>query len=119
MPATAAPLRLTEADVVRAVTDLMKAKGYRCMRLQSGVFASETRILRIGEKGLPDWLFLRAHPAAAAGWATVIFVECKAPGKKPRPEQAAWIAEATKAGLLATWTDDVKLFAAWLRERGL
>lgn len=111
-------LKLSEADVVRQITDLMKAEGWRCMRLQSGLFVSETRILRVGEKGLPDWLFLRAGQKGA-GWAQCLFVEIKGTGKKPKPDQLAWLADATTAGLLATWTDNLDTFRGWMRTRGL
>lgn len=104
---------LKETDVVRQITDLMKAEGYRIMRLQSGVFVSDTRILRIGERGLPDWLFLRRSEDRCRPVA--MFVEIKAPGKKPRPEQVAWINEAIEAGLLACWTDDLDSFRSWMR----
>ncbi|MGH6631581.1 MAG: hypothetical protein ACREB3_17770 [Burkholderiales bacterium] len=110
--------KLTEADVTRQVCDLMNAKGYRCMRLQSGMFAVGNRLVRVGERGLPDWLFLRP-PGVQLGWTSTIFVEIKAPGREPDAKQRAWHADAARARLLSTWTDDIDDFRRWLEERGL
>lgn len=35
-----------------------------------------------------------------------LWIELKAPGKKPTPEQRRWIERMTTAGYFATWTDD-------------
>ena len=79
------------------------------LRLQSGLFSRPNGgRVRIGEKGLPDWLAVRksAH----------LFVEVKRPGCLPSPEQQAWLQVAQRDGLLATWTDDFDDFRRWYVE---
>lgn len=121
-------LKLTEAQVTLQCCDLMKAKGYRCIRLQSGLFSTPYGgRVRIGERGQTDWLFMRCEGFAPGtyniqlrlGTVRCCFVEVKATGAKPKPEQLAWIDEARKTGFLATWTNDIEEFITWLALNGL
>lgn len=106
--------RLTEVDVTRQITDLCKAEGWWCMRLQSGLFVAEGRIVKVGEKGLPDWVFIKRSSISSLN-PTCLFVEIKRPGGKPSPDQLAWIDWANKNGLCAGWTDSLDGFINWKR----
>lgn len=72
----------------------------RAYRMNTGagrlIFADQTKsqFIRFGPKGSPD-----IH-----GWltdGTALFVECKRPTGRIRPEQAKWIDEAREAGCVA------------------
>ena len=60
-----------------------------------------------GRRAVPDRLLLM--PGGRA-----IFVECKAPGEKPRPEQGRELARLKALGFEAYWTDSTD--TAWLFE---
>ncbi len=79
--------RITKADVFRAVVD-------------------------VGEKHAADW---RAERSAGGGLMQVLYVEVKAPGRKPSPEQADWIERVRLTGALATWSDSIDDFESWYR----
>lgn len=51
------------------------------------------------QKGQPDRFVLRQ--------GRIMFLELKAPGKKPTPLQEKWIADLTAQGFTAVWTDNV------------
>ena len=61
------------------------------------------------EKGFPDWILI--HPAGGC-----FFLELKAPGKKPRPDQRAWINGFPG---LVTWADGVPRLRQWLTAQNL
>jgi len=73
-------------------------------------------LARIGTKGQPDYVFTR--PRFDAGFALFqkVWIECKAPGKKPRPEQAEWIRNSNLMGEPANWFDGFDKFIAWYKE---
>lgn len=50
--------------------------------------------------GIPD--IIGTLPPAGRG----LFVELKAPGKRPRPDQLAFLTEMKAAGAVAFWTDE-------------
>lgn len=58
-------------------------------------------------RAVPDRLLLL--PGGRA-----VFVECKAPGEKPRPEQGRELARLKALGFEAYWTDSPD--ASWLAE---
>ena len=82
---TEPPIKLSENDVEKQCTDLLKVRGYRPIRLNSGKFRTvDNRWITIGEVGMPDYVI----PA--------FFVEVKRPGKHISPEQEKKIFELTR-----------------------
>jgi hypothetical protein len=109
---------MPENVLERQITDTLAAHGYVNLRLHSGVYvplrlagtlAAVRNIVRIGTVGMPDWLSLR--PALPPGsrvsdgphFVKAVYWECKAPGRKPRPEQLAWLERHQQCGFEATW----------------
>lgn len=102
------PIKLSERDVTAAVKGWLEAKGWYAIRLQSGLVRGNTRgtFIRLGENGLPDWVFLRAWK----GYPIALMVEMKAGGKKPGPDQVAFEAKAKRMGLTVLWCDSLEMF---------
>ena len=50
-----------EAIVSAQVKDYMLARGWRAVRMQSGLYQGPATTFRSGEPGMPDWLFLRPN----------------------------------------------------------
>ena len=105
-------VKLSEADVTKQVTDFLRYRKWTLIRLNSGLFNTKDgkRTYQIGEKGQADWLALRPF---YDGKFNVFFVEIKAPGKKPRADQARWLWVKGKEGFHATWTDSLERFIEW------
>lgn len=84
-PDLAVPLTVSERDIDRTVGELADRFGWRAFHcgypvrpIGRGEFVPEPRA-----KGFPDWLLLRG--------ARMVVIECKAKGRRPRPEQEAWL----------------------------
>ena len=90
-------IELSEAQIVQQSIDYLRAHGWLCLRLQSGMFRSmdDRRAVRIGEKGMPDWLVIntRVRPHA------ICFIEFKTLRGKLSKEQKLWQANIHKMGL--------------------
>src|SRR5689334_8760722 len=80
--------KLAERDVSRTCLDWLRAKGFRCYRLQSGMVRGWTRgtPIRLNANGTPDLLCVRAKEEGI-GCFDVLFVEFKRKGGKVRAEQ--------------------------------
>lgn len=105
-------IKLTENDVERECLDLLRARGYYPLRLQSGVFRTlyDNRPLRVGEPGLPD--YIAVHPAYPA-----FFLEAKSSGGKLSPRQRDKIRELELGWQLKTAVVDcVEKLINWLNE---
>ena len=106
-------VKLSEADVTKQVTDFLRYRKWTLIRLNSGLFQTRDggkRTYQIGEKGQADWLALRPF---GDGKFNVLFVEMKAPGKRPRADQERWLWVKQEEGFNATWTDSLEGFIAW------
>ena len=120
-------LKLTERDITRQVCDFMWAHGWRGIRMQSGLMGRPSGgAFRVGEPGMPDWLFVRyVHPEHATGWvaaqcAEVLWVEVKAPGKWLSSAQVAWHERERMRGGIVAVVDDIDVYRDWYaREVGL
>lgn len=78
-PAPGAPL---ERDVQKAVSDAMKALGWRVVRMNVGAARTEQGFVSFGERGMPDlWCF-------KAGRA--LLLEVKRPGMNLAAHQREW-----------------------------
>jgi hypothetical protein len=77
---------MKESAIEKAVTAHAKKLGWVSLKL-SGVH----------DRGKPDRMYLRQGIA--------VFVEYKAPGKKPTALQMKWLNDLSNAGFHATWFD--------------
>ena len=96
----------TEADVIRSVTDYLKAVGALVIRNNTGAMrwgAGGGRMMRFGSKGSPDLI--------ALCWSLpTLFIECKRPGAKLSEDQERWHMDALKRGhrvIVASSVEDV------------
>ena len=95
--------KLTEADVTRQVIPWLRAKGWTCIRLQSGlVDLPGGRKMRVGTKGLPDWICVQKH--------TAFFLELKSPKRTPSIDQDIWMELARERGHVVMWADSFESF---------
>ncbi len=116
MKATA---KLSEKIVTKQIIDFMRAHRWRAIRLQSGLFSrplSQSRV-RIGESGMPDWLFLRNFSVPGVFKYEVLFVEVKASGRNATPNQLQWAKQALADGFDTMTTSSVDDFIAGYRSR--
>ncbi len=96
---------LTEKQVTEQVIGWLKANGWLCVRLQSGlVDLPGNRKMRVGTPGLPDW--------ACFNHDRYFFLELKAPGKFPSQGQLDWMRLAHMKGLTVIWADGLGKFLA-------
>lgn len=79
-----------EAQLTRQVVDYMNARGWRAIRMQSGVYQGPATTFRSGEKGMPDYLFLR--PVDQINGFAVLWVEFKSKRGRLSQWQENWIA---------------------------
>lgn len=120
-------LRLSEADVTKQVCDFLAVEGWRGVRMNvGGISYTPTgfppRFVQFGEKGMSDWLFIRyemiwriAKKPSHYGMANVMWLEMKAPGKKPKPHQLAWHEAERARGALVKVVDHFETFRDWYR----
>ncbi len=98
---------LTEKQVTEQVIGWLKANGWLCVRLQSGlVDLPGKRKMRVGTPGLPDW--------ACFNHDRYFFLELKSPGKVPSIPQEYWMAAARRQGITVIWADGLGRFMAEL-----
>lgn len=96
---------MTEADVLRAVSDYLAARGFHVERRNTGAMAGEykgkQRFIRFSKPGQADLY----------GWdkrsGRHIEVEVKAPGKGPTAAQYVWLSRCSDEGAIAFWADSV------------
>jgi len=79
---------MRESTIEQAVCAYAKAKG--CVSL---------KLAGQNQKGQPDRMFLSQ--------GRVLFIEFKAPGKRPTALQARWLDRITENGHYATWCDEI------------
>lgn len=102
-------LRLTETAVAKACKDLLGIRGYKVVRLQSGLFKTpDGRWIRVGEPGMTD--YFAAHKTHRP-----FFMEVKRPDGTTKPNQDKWIWELeTFFGVTAVVIDSSKALGQWL-----
>ncbi len=104
---------LTEKQVTEQVIGWLKANGWLCVRLQSGlVDLPGNRKMRVGTPGLPDWI--------CCNHDRYFFLEVKSPIKVPSPIQNEWMNSARRQGITAIWANGlgslmVQMEAIWTR----
>lgn len=82
---TTKPL-LTEKKVCNRLKALFKKEGVELFRMSSGMANMGGRFVRFGKKGIADFFTLDY-------FGCIIWIECKAQGKLPGPEQIEFIKE--------------------------
>ena len=79
---------MRESTIERAVCAYAKTKGCLTLKLSGQ-----------NQKGQPDRMFLRD--------GRIMFIEFKAPGKRPTALQARWLERLTEHTFAATFCDDI------------
>ena len=123
------PRKVTEADVLKAVKQLLEAKGFRCFRRNTGAVRATYTSTRTGKKSERFVRFSEPGMADLWGWAPEqrlggflgkhFEIEIKAPKKRPSLEQQGWLEFAYNGGCIAFWADSVEMAEAKLKEWGL
>jgi hypothetical protein len=125
---------LKESHIQKTVTDFLVADGWRPLRMEHAIERNAKGGFkrRVGEVGMPDYLYIRyeyRHYCSMAlppgcmvsryHMAQVLWIEFKKSGKKPRPDQVAWHeAERARGGLV--WVvDDIDSFRTYYEASGL
>jgi len=117
---------LKEADIQRAVSDLLAADGWRVFRMELTVQLEYGRV--VGERGMPDCLYIRYMSGVDACMcgcsahcvcAQVLWVEFKTPTTKPTECQRAWHMAEVDRGALVLIVDGIDAFRKWYSDSGL
>lgn len=106
--------RLTAACIQLAELAAKQGCILRWHRLNAGLARSVNGkgIIKLAEAGTPDWLFF-FRSTTTAPWPMVpIYIEFKAPGKKPSKVQTEWHATAKKQGFRIEVVCSVEHFLA-------
>lgn len=90
-----------ESQVMEAVAGILERHPMVAAwwRQNTGAVKLDNRFIKFSFRGCSDFL----------GFLTdgrILAVECKATGKKPTPDQSAFLESVEKAGGFACWTDD-------------
>ena len=114
---TAKPPKPTEADVLKAVRDLLAARAFAVFRRNTGAVRAthkgKERLVRFSQPGMADlWGFHRPT-------GRHLEVEIKRHGKEPSLLQSVWLQEAFAAGCIAFWCDSVAMAEAELDRFGV
>jgi hypothetical protein len=112
-----ASMKITEAQVERAVKDMLEADGWRSFK--TNPVSNKARGAGFGEIGMADMLFIRYKDCGGPADAEVLWVENKAPGKQLKPHQVAWHSREGRRGALIFVVDDVVRFRETYKTSGL
>ncbi len=107
----------SEADVQRAVTDLLQLDGWRAIRTDPT--SDRARGKGFGEPGMPDHLYIRYGILLYGAEAEVFWIEFKRKGKKPKDHQRDWHDLERRRGALVYVVDDIDDFMKLYAESGL
>ena len=120
------PLRTSEKDVQIGCTAFLELDGWRAIRTDP--VSDRKRGKGFGELGMPDYLYVRylpplsgyKDPPDVATLHQLLWIEFKAPGKKPLKHQLEWHARESNRGALVLVVDGFEGFRAWyVNESGL
>lgn len=85
-----------EQDTVKAILQYLSLRGIPCWRMNTGAMLSEyrgkRRLIRFGAVGMSDIIGIIPRVGR------FLAIEAKLPGKKPTPEQTAFLQAVIKAG---------------------
>ncbi|HXI85319.1 MAG TPA: hypothetical protein VNL17_14655 [Verrucomicrobiae bacterium] len=131
-PAEVAALKVPEANIQETVVQYLQLDGWRAFRTELTVQRERGRV--VGERGQPDYLFIRYQDPAAfeeyeqKRWAEIMWIEFKAGGEKQKWAQSnslsakfqrAWHAAERSRGALVLVVDDINSFIEWYMTCGL
>lgn len=74
-------------------------------------------VFRVGEKGIPDYLFAYYFQLRKPGAALLMWIETKREGEELRPEQIKWQLEETARGALIQTVDKFEPFREWYEQQ--
>lgn len=127
------PIRVSEADLERAGTDLLIYDGWR--HLKTDPVSRREWGKGFGEPGMADDLYLRYLPRylnpyglskapCDRAFCQCMWIEWKRPKAKPKPHQRIWIEQERARGALVLLADedfpaDYDGFPTWYRKSGL
>lgn len=115
---------LKESHIEQAVTQFLELDGWRAFKMEktvefrTGADGKQHFKRKVGEKGMPDHLYLRYSPGPF-GWTNVLWIEFKKLGESPRQDQSDWHGAERKRGALVLVVDDIDEFREWYRQSGL
>lgn len=124
----ALPIKVSEADLERAGTDLLIYDGWR--PLKTDPVSRREWAKGFGEPGMADDLYLRYCDTRRLGCAhwfamgEILWVEWKRRKAKPKPHQRIWIEQERARGALVLlagedFPADYDGFLTWYRKSGL
>jgi len=94
---------MKESAIEKQVREYVETQGCQLIKFTSP-----------GRRGWPDRLLLVPAERSTDDIARVCFIEFKAPGKYPRPEQLDIIRDLRMQGFDAMWTDNVQRVFTWM-----
>jgi len=105
------PKALKESDVTKQVVGFVRAHGFECIRLNAGLFQRPggTARIRIGTRGMSDWICLKADPLRC------FFLEIKRPGEPLRPDQQVWHEQMRQRGFTTVVASDLDELIQWFK----
>lgn len=110
-------LRLSEADVTKQCIDWLQAHGWTAIRRHVGTFtAGSGRLVKLGEKGDPDWLIYCPWEDPGYGYARLFHLELKAKGGRLRKEQRIRHSQLRFDGQLVCVADSLDGLQKWIEE---
>lgn len=114
-------MKVSEANVQKAITDFLDAKKVFWMRCNAGdrLMQSKGKTYRIKghEKGTADLLvLLKTRPEM---WPQPVWIEVKRPGGKQSAEQKAFAWKMIEHGCTYLLVDSVDQVIDWFRSRAL
>lgn len=115
------PAPLRESHIQQTVTEFLEWDGWRPIRTEHAIERDEDGGFkrRVGEVGMPDYLFVRYDTHISTSWAQVLWIEFKRPGERPRWDQEVWHVTERLRGALVLVVDSIDDFRAWYAASGL
>jgi hypothetical protein len=111
------PPKVSEAQLSKQVQDFLCIDGWRVFKQEPLSRAGGGRYA--GELGMPDLLALR-YARPVQGWAnSVLWIEVKRKGAKPKPHQLEWHERERALGAEVWVVDDYDAFRAKYLGSGL
>lgn len=102
---------LSEKAVTDQCISFLRAKGFLCIRMQSGTVRGLTggSFIKLNPKGTPDWIAI--YGCYLTGYTKTLFLEMKrSKGGKLSADQVAWHADAAKKNLAVLVVSDFDQF---------
>lgn len=104
--------KVQEREVTKAVSDYLKLRGWRPLRMQRTVLPGQFSTC---EPGTADVLYLRYDTTAlhSPGWGQMLWIEFKSKTGHLGPKQEEWIAKEKTRGAVVLVVDDFQAFVSY------